>query len=323
MTAPDISGIVYPERAPYRTFYLDVGDGHELYVEESGNPEGQPIVVLHGGPGGQVEARHRQIFDPERYRLIGFDQRGAGRSHPSGMIENNTTWHLVKDIETIRRHLAIERWHVAGGSWGSTLSLVYAQTHPESVSALCIWGVWLANRLTQDWLFKPRGAAMVYPEAWDRFVAHFSAEECEDLEAATYRRIKGNDPEIAAVTAKAPAEWETASVYFHPGRISFVEEDGEDSGETYGRIIGHYFENGCFLDGENHVIDRCAALAEIPGIIVHGRFDMCTPLWEAWQLKKAWPRADLRIVEHGGHMSDEPEMATALVAALGELADVS
>lgn len=321
MAAPDISGIVYPPSEPRVTFHLPVGDGHELYVEESGNPEGQPIIVLHGGPGVQVEARHRQIFDPERYRLIAFDQRGAGRSRPSGLIENNTTWHLVEDIEVIRKHLGIERWHVAGGSWGSTLSLVYAQTHPASVSALCIWGVWLANRRTQDWLFKT-GANMIYPEAWDRFVEHFSPDEQEDLEAATYRRIKGNDPRIAAITARALATWETASVNFHPQPTSFTQDGGDDFGETYGRIIGHYFENGCFLDGEDHVVSHCDALAEIPGIIVHARFDICTPLWEAWQLKKAWPRADLRIIEHGGHMSDEPEMAAALVTALDELASL-
>ena len=320
MAGRDLAGIVYPLTEPRRTFHLPVGDGHELYVEESGNPEGQPIVVLHGGPGGQVEPRHRQLFDPDRYRLIAFDQRGAGRSTPSGLIENNTTWHLVRDIEIIRKHLGIERWHVAGGSWGSTLSLVYAQSHPESVSAVCVWGVWLANRLTQDWLFKMGGANMIYPEPWDRFVAHFSLDEMDDLEAATYRRIKSNDPEVAAVTARALADWETASIYFHPGQTSFTEDGGEDYGETYGRIICHYFENGCFLDGEDHVISHCDALAEIPGIIVHSRFDICTPLWEAWQLKKAWPRADLHIVEHGGHMSDEPELAAALVAALDDLA---
>jgi proline iminopeptidase len=276
--------------------------------------------MLHGGPGGQIEPRHRRVIDPERYRLIAFDQRGAGRSTPSALIEHNTTWDLVGDIESIRKHLGIERWHVTGGSWGSTLALVYAQTHPESVSAVCVWGVWLANKLTQRWLFD-YGANMVYPEAWDLFVAHFSPEERADLEATTYRRIKGNDPQVAAITAKALADWETASVFFHPRDLSLMDE-GDDGGESYGRIIGHYFENGCFLDGEDHIVANCGALKDIPGILIHGRFDMCTPLWEAWQLKKAWPGADLRIVEHGGHMSDEPGMATAIVKALDELADV-
>jgi len=319
MPAPDVAALVYPDSGPRRTFRLRVSDLHELHIEESGNPEGRPVVMLHGGPGGQAEARHRQLFDPARYRVIMFDQRGAGRSTPAGSIEENTTWHLVEDIEAIRRHLGIARWQVTGGSWGSTLALAYAQTHPESVTAVVVWGVWLANRLTQRWLFE-YGANMVYPEAWDAFVGHFSEDERKDLEAATYRRIRGNDPAVAAATARALAAWETAGVYVHPRPGSFVDEGGDDFAETYGRIISHYFEHGCFLDGEDHIISRCGALADTPGIIVHGRFDMCTPMWEAWQLGKAWPRAELRIVENGGHMTDEPEMAAALVDALDEMA---
>ncbi len=318
MDAPDISRIVHAAREPRRAFRLKVSDHHELHVEESGNPDGAPIVMLHGGPGGRIEPRHRRLVDPERYRLIAFDQRGAGRSTPSASIEDNTTWDLVADIETVREHLGVARWHVAGGSWGSTLALVYAQTHPESVIAVCVWGVWLANRPTRRWLFE-FGANMVYPEAWDRFVAHFTPDERDDIEAATYRRLKGGDPEAAARTARALAEWETASVFFHPRGEGPVAGDA-DGGEGYGRIIGHYFENGCFLDGEDHIVARRGALKDIPGRIVHGRFDMCTPLREAWELKKAWPGAELRVVEHGGHMPDEPGMARAIVTALDELA---
>lgn len=318
MEAPDISRIVHPACKPRHTFRLKVSDRHELHVEESGNPDGVPIVMLHGGPGGRIEPRLRQLVDPRRYRLIAFDQRGAGRSTPCALVEDNTTWHLVADIETIREHLGIARWHVTGGSWGSTLSLVYAQTHPGSVSAVCVWGVWLADRATQRWLFE-LGANMVYPEAWDRFVAHFPPEELDDLEAATYRRIGGDDPEAAARTAKALAEWETASVFFHPRSGSLMDEGTRD-GESYGRIIGHYFENNCFFDGGDHIVSRCGELKGIPGIIIHGRFDMCTPLREAWRLKKAWPDAELRIVEYGGHMPDEPGMARAIVTALDELA---
>ncbi len=320
MTAPDVSRIVYPESEARRTFRLKVSPSHELHVEESGNPDGVPIVLLHGGPGGRISPRHRQLADPGRYRVVAFDQRGAGRSTPSALVDDNTTWDLVADIERTREHLGIRRWHVAGGSWGSTLALVYAQSHPESVSALCVWSVWLADRTTQRWLFE-FGANMVYPEAWDRFVAHFPTGDLEDLEAATYRRIRGNDPEDADRIARALGAWETASVYFHPRDASLTEGD-DDGGASYGRIMAHYFENGCFLDGEDHIVSRCDRLADIPATIVHGRFDMCTPLREAWRLGKAWPRANLHIVEHGGHMPDEPAMATAIVAALDELAGI-
>lgn len=320
MTAPDVSRIVYPDCEARRTFRLKVSPSHELHVEESGNPDGVPIVLLHGGPGGRISPRHRQLADPERYRVVAFDQRGAGRSTPNALVDDNTTWDLVADIERIREHLGISRWHVAGGSWGSTLALVYAQSHPESVSAVCVWSVWLADRMTQRWLFE-FGANMVYPEAWDRFAAHFPPEELADLEAATYRRIRGNDPVEADRIARALGAWETASVYFHPRDASLTESD-DDGGASYGRIMAHYFENDCFLDGEDHIVSRCDRLAHVPATIVHGRFDMCTPLREAWRLAKAWPHANLRIVEHGGHMPDEPAMAAAIVAALGELAGI-
>ena len=204
---------------------------------------------------------------------------------------------------------------MAGGSWGSTLALAYAQTHPERVRALCLWGVWLGDRTTQRWLFD-FGANMVYPEAWDRFVAHFDAGEREDLEAATYRRLAAGGA-LAASTARALAEWEAASVRFHRQPEA---ETGDDDAEAYGRIMGHYFRHGCFLDGDDRLLARCGALKGVPGIVVHGRFDMCTPLQQAWALARAWPGAELRIVEHGGHMCDEPGMARALVAALDELA---
>ena len=320
MEFPDVTSIVYPDGELRRSFRLRVAPRHELHVEESGNPDGVPIVLLHGGPGGRIAQRHRQLVDPRRYRVVAFDQRGAGRSTPAALVDDNTTWDLVADIERIREHLGISRWHVAGGSWGSTLALVYAQSHPQRVSALCVWSIWLADRTTQRWLFD-FGANMIYPEAWDRFVAHFPLEDLDDLESATYRRIRGDDPVAAERVARALGAWETASVSVHPRHTSLAEED-DDGGAGYGRIMAHYFENDCFLDGDDHIVSRCDSLAPIPAMIVHGRFDMCTPLSQAWRLAKAWPGADLRIVEHGGHMPDEPAMATAIVAALDELAGI-
>ena len=320
MAAPDIDHIVYPVPEPVRTFRFPVGDGHELHVEEIGNPAGRPAVVLHGGPGSRIEDRHRRLFDPERYRLIAFDQRGAGRSTPRGEIRNNTTWHLVDDIEALRRHLAIEEWLVVGGSWGSTLALLYAQTHPASVTGIVVWSVWLADSMSRRWFFE-FGANMVRPEAWEEFVGHFTMEERDDLEAAVYRRIGGSDPVAAAAAARALGEWETSMVYFHAREGGLADISGADHAENYGRILSHYFENRCFLDGDDHVLSRCAAIGNIPGTIVQGRYDMCTPVREAWHLKQAWPRADLRIVEHGGHMTDEPNMAAAMVEALDAMAD--
>jgi len=301
---------LYPEIEPYAVHRLAVGDGHELHVEECGTPNGLPVVFLHGGPGGGITPAYRRFFDPERYRVVLFDQRGCGQSTPFASVEHNTTWDLVADIERIREHLRIEQWLVFGGSWGSTLALVYAEEHPDRVRGLVLRGIFLLREWELDWLYQ-KGASRIFPDAWESFLAPIPAEERGDLRAAYARRLFGDDPGAAQAAAEAWSRWELATSYLIP-------RDDEESDEwllAFARIESHYFMNGGFLDAEHQILARIDRIADIPMTIVQGRYDVVCPMESAWELHRKCPRSRLVVVPDAGHSSLEPGISAALVAA--------
>jgi proline iminopeptidase len=304
----------YPERLPFRRGRIKVSDLHEIYFEECGNPEGKPAVVLHGGPGGGIAPFMRQMHDPARYRIILFDQRGCGQSSPQAELLENTTWHLVSDMEALRAHLEIETWQVVGGSWGSTLALAYAERFPERVSELILRGVFTLRRKEIAWFYE-RGASSLFPDAWEEFVAPIPPSERGDLIGAYYRRLTGPNLAERLTCAKAWSQWEgrTISLLPNPQRVNAF---GADSfALTFARIECHYFVNQGFLAYDGQLIAEAHRIAAIPGEIVQGRYDVCTPMEAAWELHKAWPRARLTIVPDAGHTATEPGIAAALVAA--------
>jgi proline iminopeptidase len=304
---------LFPESQPVRCGRLRVSKIHELYWEECGNPAGKPAVVLHGGPGGGISPFLKRLHDPGRYRIITFDQRGCGQSTPHGSLVENSTGHLVADIEALRRHLGIERWQVVGGSWGSTLALAYAETHVERVTELIVRGVFLGTRREIAWFYQ-EGANWLFPDAWESFVAPIPEEERHDLLAAHHRRLTGADPVAARASAKAWSQWEgtTISLLPDPARI---EKFGEERfAAAFAGIECHYFMNGCFL-AEGELLAGAARLRHLPGVIVQGRYDVVTPVRSALLLSKAWPEARFEIVPDAGHTATEPGIADALVRA--------
>lgn len=311
--------MLYPEIKPYRNFHLPVGDGHELYVEECGNAEGLPVVFLHGGPGGGCEPYHRRFFDPGAYRIVLFDQRGCGRSRPHASLEHNTTGHLIADIEAIREHLGIDAWVVFGGSWGSTLGLAYAQAHPERVRGLILRGIFLCRDRDIHWFYQ-EGASRLFPDLWESFLEPIPAEERDGLLHAYHRRLTSDDEVTRMSAAKAWSLWEgrTATLTESP---SVVEHFGDPFvALSLARIECHYFVNHAFLQPDQLLRDA-ARLADIPGVIVHGRYDVICPIEQAWALHRAWPTADLRIMGTAGHAASEPDIAGALVEATIDIAD--
>ena len=308
---------LYPETEPWFQRWLAVGDGHELYVEQSGNPDGLPVLVLHGGPGGGCSPHMRRYFDPSRWRIILFDQRGAGRSRPMGGLQANTTEHLLADMALIRRELGIERWMLFGGSWGSTLALLYAQRYPEQVSALVLRGVFLCRREDMDWLYRD-GASRIYPEAWASFVGGVPAAEAGDLVAAYYRRLcDDSDPALQQSLAMRWAGWEGACATLLPSPA--VLAGFHARALALARIEAHYFAHQGFMPAGG-VLAGMPALAQVPGIIVHGRYDMVCPVDQALLLQQHWPAARLEIVPDAGHSASEPSLERALVAAAQALA---
>lgn len=301
--------MLFPPIDPFDQRTLDVGDGHRVYVEQCGNPGGLPVVVLHGGPGGGCSPAMRRYFDPAVYRVVLFDQRGCGRSRPHAGVAENTTWHLVEDVETIRRALGIDRWHVFGGSWGATLALVYAQEHPGRVRSLVLRGVFLAMRRELGW-FYGGGAGQFFPERWERFVSIVPEEERGDLIAAYHRRLFGRDMREQTRFARAWAGWENALASIRgPG-------SGESPGEyarAFARLECHYFLNGAFLHEDGHILKRMDRLADVPGVIVQGRYDMICPPASAHALHGAWPISTLKMVGDAGHALSEPGITAALV----------
>lgn len=305
---------LYPEIEPYATQMLEVGDGHTLYVEECGNPEGEPVVFLHGGPGGGCTPEDRRFFDPAHYRIVLFDQRGAGRSTPHAHLEANTTWHLVDDIERIRGALGIGRWLVFGGSWGSTLALAYAQSYPKQVSGLILRGIFTLRRRELEWFYQD-GASRLFPDLWQDYLAPIPPAERGDLMGAYYRRLTGDDAQARQQAAIAWAVWE-GSLSKLARDPNLVQKYGGDSfALAFARIECHYFVHGGWFERDNQLLREARRLAGIPGVIVQGRYDVVCPAETAWLLNRAWPESRLVMVEDAGHNSREAGIAAALVEA--------
>ena len=304
---------LYPEIKPYAEHRLKVDPPHELYLEECGNPNGVPVLFLHGGPGGGLSPDHRRFFDPSAYRIVLFDQRGSGKSTPHAELEDNTTQALVADIERIREHLGIKRWVVFGGSWGSTLALAYAQAHPEKVRGLILRGIFLLRDAEIRWFYQ-EGASYVYPDYWEDYLKPIPPEERDDLLGAYHRRLTGND-EIARLTAaKAWSLWEGRCFKLHVDPKDEANMQDPHTALAMARIENHYFVNKGFLR-PNQLLEEMDRLHGIPGIIIHGRFDLICPLENAWTLHKAWPESELQIIPAACHSAFEPGITDALVRA--------
>jgi proline iminopeptidase len=316
---------LYPAIEPAESGMLPVGDGHEIYWESSGNPRGRPVVFLHGGPGGASAPFHRQFFDPDRYRIVVFDQRGCGRSvphasEPGADLSANTTWHLVADIERLRVHLGVEAWQVFGGSWGSTLALAYAQRHPERVLELVLRGIFTLRRSELDWYYGTGGAGALFPEWRERFLAPVPEPDRNDCLAAYHRLLQNPDPSIHGPAAVAWSTWEAATVTLIEQPALVAEFADPAFALAFARIENHYFVHGGWLD-EGQLIAGAGALESIPGVIVQGRYDVATPAVTAWDLHRAWPGSELVIVPDAGHASSEPGIVDALVRATDRFAD--
>jgi proline iminopeptidase len=312
---------LYPPIKPYRTGFLRVSELHEIYFEESGNPKGKPAVFLHGGPGGGTDPKMRRFFDPRRYRIVLFDQRGCGNSRPHASLFENTTWALVSDMEQLRAHLKIDRWLVFGGSWGSTLALAYAESHPNRCTEIVLRGIFLLRRWELEWFYQsPGGAAALYPDLWEKFVEPIPENERGDMMAAYYRRLVSDDTAELTRAAKAWSIWEGATSFLRLNP-DYVAKFGEDTyAAAFARIECHYFVNGGFLRSENELLNEVHRIRKIPAVIVQGRYDIVCPMRSAWDLHKAWPEADLRIVPDAGHSAFEKGITSELVSATDRFA---
>lgn len=304
---------LFPEIEPYHTFYLPVDDTHQLYVEEVGNPNGKPALFLHGGPGGGISANHRRLFDPKEYRIILFDQRGSGQSKPHASLENNTTWNLVADIETLRKRLEIEQWVVFGGSWGSTLALAYAETHPSSVSALILRGIFLCRPEEIRWFYQ-EGAHWLFPDRWAEFIAPVAPEKRNQMVSAYYELLTSPDETIRLQAAQAWSKWEGATCKLRPSKKVIEHFEEGHHALAMARIECHYFMNDSWLM-ENQLLRDVPNIRHIPTWIVHGRYDVICPVKNAWDLHEAFPEANLQIIPNAGHAYDEPGILNALIKA--------
>ncbi len=309
-------GKLYPPLRPYSQQMLDVGDGHMLYLEECGNPDGIPVVVFHGGPGGGTSPAMRRFFDPRAYRIILFDQRGCGRSTPHALVRDNTTWHLINDIEYIRQSLHIDRWIVFGGSWGATLALIYAQSHPHNVAYLALRGVFLATKEELDWFYQG-GAGKFFPELWERFTRIVPEDEQDDLIKAYNKRLFSRDKAEQTLFAKAWAGWENALASIdNPGRPI---DTPTEYALAFAKLENHYFSHGAFLERDGQILQDMPRIAHIPGTIVQGRHDMICPPATAWNLHKRWPSSELKMIHKAGHALSEPGIAAELVRVMDKL----
>ena len=305
---------LYPLIEPHRTGRLRVSELHELYFEESGNPQGKPVVFVHGGPGGGTDAKMRRFFDPSAYRIVLFDQRGCGKSTPHAELRENTTWDLVADMEKLREHLELPRWQVFGGSWGSTLALAYAQCHPTRVTELVLRGIFLVRQSEIDWFYQ-RGASALFPDAWEEYLAPIPEEERSDLLHAYHRRLTSDDAQVRQRAARAWSVWEGKTSNLRPDPVLIARTSGDEFSLAFARIECHYFVNGCFFERDGALLEGVAKLRQIPAVIVQGRYDVVCPIESAWALHRAWPEADLRIVGDAGHSAFEPGITSALVEA--------
>ena len=305
---------LYPEIEPFDSGMLAVSPLHTLYYEQCGNSHGKPAVFLHGGPGAGCNPKCRRFFDPARYRIVLFDQRGSGRSTPNAELRENTTLDMVADIEQLREHLHIDRWQVFGGSWGSTLALAYAQIHPQRVTELVLRGIFLLRRWEMEWFYQ-RGCDTIFPDAWEAYVEHIPPGERGDLISAYHRRLTGADPATRLAAAKVWSTWEGATSHLRQDPDYIASTGSDDFALAFARIECHYFVNGGFFERDDQLLHNAHKLKEIPGVIVQGRYDVVCPIRSAWDLHRAWPEADLRIVPDAGHSAFEPGITHELIEA--------
>jgi proline iminopeptidase len=306
---------LYPEIEPFRSEILKASPLHEIYLEQCGNPSGAPILFLHGGPGGGCDPKHRRFFDPAHYRIILLDQRGCGRSKPSAEIQENSTWELVHDIELVRKHLGFRRWIVFGGSWGSTLALAYASKHPSRVRGLILRGIFLCRKAEIDWLYQS-GASNLFPDYWEKYLEPVPEEERGDILAAYHRKlIAGESEEERLKAAMAWAKWEAATSYLDVNEELIVAFDDSKHALEFSRIENHYFVNKAFFETDSFLLEQAEQYRKIPGVIVHGRYDVVCPVKNAWDLHKAWPEAQLHVVPGAGHSAWEPGIRSKLLEA--------
>ena len=305
---------LYPPVEPRIVGSLRVSDRHVLYYEECGNPDGKPVVILHGGPGAGCGPRMRRFHDPARYRIVLFDQRGSGRSTPHADLVDNTTWDLVADIETLRERLGIERWQVFGGSWGSTLALAYAQAHPLRVTELVLRGIFMLRHWELQWFYQ-EGASRLFPEAWEHYLAAIPEAERGDLISAFHRRLTSEDEATRLAAARAWSVWEGATSFLHVDQDFVSGHEDPRFALAFARIENHYFVNRGFLEADDQLLRDAYRIAGIPGVIVHGRYDVVCPVQNAWDLHKVWPKAELVITPTSGHSAFEAENTDALVRA--------
>jgi proline iminopeptidase len=305
---------LYPPVEPYSRGFLRVSEIHEIYYEESGNPAGKPALFLHGGPGAGSDRRARQFFDPHHYRIVVFDQRGCGRSRPSASLVENTTWHLVADIERLRKHLGIERWLVFGGSWGSTLALAYSEAHPERVTEIVLRGIFLLRYGEIRWLYQ-HGASEIFPDFWENYRDVIPLEERDDYLNAYYKLLTGTDQRAAITAARAWSMWEASTSFLHSNPDN-IRKWGEDQfALAVARIECHYFVNRGFLRSETQLLDDVDRIRNIPTTIIQGRYDVVCPATSAWDLHRVWPEADFRMIPDAGHSAFEPGTVHELVSA--------
>jgi proline iminopeptidase len=305
---------LYSEIEPFQHGKLKVSEIHEIYYEQCGNPNGKPVVFLHGGPGGGLTPLYRRFFDPEAYRIVLFDQRGSGNSTPHASLEENTTWHLVSDIERLRQHLGIEKWMVFGGSWGSTLALAYAETHPERASALVLRGIFLCRPKEISWFYQ-EGANAIFPDVWEQYVSVIPQAERGNMLKAYYRRLTSEDESIRLEAARAWSVWEGSTSKLIPDENLINDFAEEHKALSLARIEAHYFINNAFFETENYLLENVSKIRHIPAVIVQGRYDVVCPIMSAWALYRAWPEAELVVVGDAGHSVTEPGITSALVDA--------
>ena len=316
---------MYPPIEPYEHGMLSVGDGHEIYWEVCGNPAGKPVVFLHGGPGGGCNPDQRRYFDPAKYRIVLFDQRGCGRSMPHASapdadLSTNTTWHLVADIELLREHLGIDTWQVFGGSWGSTLALSYAQKHAERVTELVLRGIFTLRESEIHWFYQ-EGASQLYPDAWEKYLSVIPEAERGELVAAYNRRLFNPDPAVHVPAGVEWTVWENSTVRLIPNEGAIAEARADEAAAVaFARIENHYFSNAGFMADGQLIRDAAEKLAGIPGVIVQGRYDVCTPAQTAWDLHRAWPEAEFHMIPDAGHSATEPGIVDALIRATDNFA---
>ena len=303
---------LYPKIEPYNQFDLKVSDLHTIHIEESGNINGKPVIFLHGGPGGGIEPIYRQYFDPEKWRIIVFDQRGCGQSTPHAELQENTTWDLIADIEKIRQHLEIDKWVVFGGSWGSTLSLSYAITHPDRCKALVLRGIFMIRKKEINWFYQD-GTSNIYPDAWEHYLRPIPEDERHDLVAAYYKRLTSNDDSVRIEAAKAWSIWEASTSKLIQSEESIHAFEDAKVAEAFARIECHYFTNRGFFDTDEWLLENVDKIRHIPTVIVQGRYDVVCPMISAWELHRAFPEADFEIVQDAGHSMTEKGIAAKLV----------